>query len=235
MIRASIFGLASALIGAGILREALEPSNARGDALTKAQRDKMSPDWILEAMKRGNERFRSGRRMPRNYLSEQKASAGGQFPAAMILSCVDSRAPAEVILDLGIGDVFNARVAGNVENDDILGSMEFACKVAGAKFVLVMGHTGCGAIKGSIDNVQLGHLTGLLSKIRPAVNATTYAGERTSSNDGFVDAVGRKNVEMTVARIREKSPVLAELEREQALWIIGSVYDLKTATVDFFS
>jgi len=195
----------------------------------------MSPDEILAAMKRGNDRFRSGQRMPRNYLSEQKASAGGQYPAAVILSCIDSRAPAEVILDVGIGAIFNARVAGNVPNEDILGSMEFACKVAGARVVLVMGHTSCGAIQGSIDALELGNLTGLLAKIRPAVDATTCAGERTSKNQAFVDAVGRKNVEMTVARIREMSSVLAELERSHAILMTGSMYNLETASVEFFS
>ena len=124
-------------------------------------------------MKKGNQRFRLGRESPHDYLAQQKATAKGQYPAAVILSCIDSRAPAETIMDLGIGDCFNARVAGNIANDDILGSMEFACKVAGAKVVLVMGHTSCGAIKGAIDNVQLGNLTGLLAKIRPAVEATS--------------------------------------------------------------
>ena len=125
-------------------------------------------------MKRGNERFRKGVRKNRNYLNEQRASASGQYPAAVLLSCIDSRAPAEVIMDLGIGDIFNCRVAGNVADQDILGSMEFACKLAGAKVVLVMGHTACGAIKGAIDNADLGNLTGLLDKIKPAVQATSY-------------------------------------------------------------
>jgi carbonic anhydrase len=134
-------------------------------------------------MKQGNERFRLGHESPHDYLAQQKASASGQFPAAIILSCIDSRAPAETIMDLGIGDCFNARVAGNIANDDIIGSMEFACKVAGAKVVLVMGHTLCGAIKGAIDKVQLGNLTGLLIKIRPAVEATAYQGERSAQCD----------------------------------------------------
>ena len=140
----------------------------------------MTPEQIIEVMKKGNERFRRGERKNRNYLSEQRASAKGQYPAAVLLSCIDSRAPAEVIMDLGIGDIFNCRVAGNVANEDILGSMEFACKLAGAKVVLVMGHTACGAIKGAIDNAQLGNLTGLLAKIKPAVQATTYTGERSA-------------------------------------------------------
>ena len=165
---------------AGMLGSGLESEAAYADALTKAQRDEMSPSEIIDVMKKGNERFRSGVRQNRNYLNEQKASASGQYPAAVLLSCIDSRAPAEVIMDLGLGDIFNCRVAGNVANPDILGSMEFACKLAGAKVVLVMGHTACGAIKGAIDNAELGNLTGLLDKIKPAVQATNYSGERSA-------------------------------------------------------
>ena len=201
-------------------------------ALTAAQRDKLAPDAVAALMKAGNERFRLGKESPHDFLAQQKASAKGQYPAAMILSCIDSRAPAETILDLGIGDCFNARVAGNVVNDDILGSMEFACKVAGAKLVLVMGHTACGAIKGAIDDVHLGNLTGLLAKIRPAVDATEYGGERSAKNYGFVDAVARKHVELTMADIPHRSPVLAELQQSGGLKIIGGMYDLATARLD---
>jgi len=221
---AAALGLAGGLYG----------GRARADALTKAQRDKMTPDDIIAAMKRGNQRFRQGVRKDRNYLNEQRASAGGQYPAAVLLSCIDSRAPAEVIMDLGIGDIFNCRVAGNVENGDILGSMEFACKLAGAKVVLVMGHTACGAIKGAIDNAELGNLTGLLAKIKPAVQSTTYAGERSAKNYSFVDAVARKNVELTVADIRKNSPVLAELETKGAIKITGAMYNLETGALEFF-
>jgi len=202
-------------------------------ALTKAQRDQMTPDDIIAVMKRGNERFRLGQESPHDYLAQQRASAKGQYPAAVILSCIDSRAPAETIMDLGIGDCFNARVAGNIANDDILGSMEFACKVAGAKVALVMGHTACGAIKGAIDQAKLGKLTGLLTKIRRAVDATQYSGERSAKNYEFVDAVARKNVEMTVADIRRRSAVLADLEKSGALRIAGAMYDLETAQVTF--
>src|SRR5262245_40147607 len=162
---ATVLGLSGGTLLAG---------SARADALTRAQRDKLTPEQILQRMKEGNERFRRGERKDRNYLREQQASAKGQYPAAVFLSCINSRAPAEVIMDLGIGDIFNCRVAGNVENADILGSMEFACKLAGAKVVLVMGHTACGAVKGAIANAELGNLTGLLAKIKPAVQATTY-------------------------------------------------------------
>ena len=185
-------------------------------------------------MRNGNQRFRRGKESPHDYLAQQKASAKGQYPAAVILSCIDSRAPAETIMDLGIGDCFNARVAGNVANDDILGSMEFACKVAGAKVVLVMGHTACGAVKGAIDNVQLGNLTGLLARIRPAVSATEYSGERSAKNYGFVDAVARKNVELTMADIRRRSAVLSELASSGAIKIVGAMYDLETGVVEFF-
>ena len=204
-------------------------------ALTKAQREEMAPDDIIAVMKKGNQRFRVGKESPHDYLAQQKASAKGQYPAAVILSCIDSRAPAETIMDLGIGDCFNARVAGNIANEDILGSMEFACKVAGAKVVLVMGHTACGAIKGAIDKAELGNLTGLLAKIRPAVEATQYQGERSTKNYGFVDAVARKNVELTMADIRHRSPVLAELETSNALKIAGAMYHLETGEVEFLA
>ena len=176
--------LAAAGVG-GLIGEGLAPRPAYGITLTKTQRDEMTPDDIVVLMKQGNERFRTGGRLRRDYIAEQSAAAKGQHPAAVILSCIDSRAPAEVIMDLGIGDVFNSRVAGNISNDDILGSMEFACKVAGAKVVLVMGHTSCGAIKGAIDGVKMGNLTGLLAKIHPAVEATTFQGDRSSKNLAF--------------------------------------------------
>jgi carbonic anhydrase len=223
-------GVATAL---GLFGSGLSLGDAYADALTKTQRDKMSPGEIIAAMERGNRRFRSGVRKNRNYLNEQKASASGQHPAAVLLSCIDSRAPAEVILDLGIGDVFNCRVAGNVANPDILGSMEFACKLAGSKVVLVMGHTGCGAIKGAIDNAELGNLTGLLDKIKPAVQSTSYSGERSSKNYAFVDAVARTNVQMTVNNIRKSSAVLTELESNGTIKIVGAMYNLQTAAVEF--
>ncbi|ACC72917.1 carbonic anhydrase [Paraburkholderia phymatum] len=212
---------------------ALVPAAAHADALTKAQRDSMTPQQIIDDMKQGNARFQRGERKPRNYLREQRASASGQYPAAVLLSCIDSRAPAEVIMDLGIGDIFNCRVAGNVENGDMLGSMEFACKLSGAKVVVVMGHTSCGAIKGAIANAELGNLTGLLDKIKPAVQATEYNGERSAANYAFVNAVARKNVELTIANIRRDSPVLAEMEKQGAISIVGAMYDLHTGALEF--
>ncbi|MEM5342002.1 carbonic anhydrase family protein [Paraburkholderia azotifigens] len=211
----------------------LLPVAANADALTKAQRDSMTPQQIIDDMKRGNARFQKGERKPRNYLREQRASASGQYPAAVLLSCIDSRAPAEVIMDLGIGDIFNCRIAGNVANSDILGSMEFACKLSGAKVVVVMGHTSCGAIKGAIANAELGNLTGLLDKIKPAVQATAYSGERTATNYAFVNAVARKNVEMTIADIRRDSPVLADMEKQGAIMIVGAMYNLSTGALEF--
>jgi carbonic anhydrase len=210
-----------ALVGAGVFRDI-----AYAEALTRADRDKLTPDEILELMKKGNTRFYTGKREAHNFLAQQRASAAGQHPAAVLLSCIDSRAPAELIMDLRIGDIFNSRVAGNVESSDILGGMEFACKLSGAKVVLVMGHTACGAIKGAIDDAELGNLTGLLAKIKPAVVATTYAGERTSKNYAFVDAVARKNVELTIANIRKDSPVLADMEQTGKIKIAGAMYNL---------
>jgi carbonic anhydrase len=218
-----------AFVGTGTLNQL-----AYADAMTEAKRDKLTPDDILALMKKGNKRFSSGKRKDHNYLAQQRASAAGQFPFALLLSCIDSRAPAETIMDLRIGDVFNSRIAGNVQNPDILGGMEFACKLSGAKVVLVMGHTACGAIKGAIDNAELGNLTGLLAKIKPAVEATVYSGERTSKNYAFVDAVARKNVELTITNIRKESPVLAGMESSGAIKIAGAMYSLQTGVVDFF-
>jgi carbonic anhydrase len=208
---------------------------ACADALTKEQRDKLTPAQVIELMKKGNQRFLQGERTTHDYLAQQRASAKGQHPAAVVLSCIDSRAPAETIMDLGIGDVFNARVAGNVSNDDILGSMEFSCKLSGAKVVLVMGHTACGAVKGAIDDAVLGNLTGLLAKIKAAVVATAYQGERSAKNYAFVDAVARTNVELTMAEIRRRSPVLADLETQGAILIAGAMYDVETGVVTFFA
>jgi len=229
--RRQLLGISTAAVTSALL----VPRSALADALTAQQREKLSPEQILELMRKGNERFARGERKNRDYLREQRASAGGQHPAAVLLSCIDSRAPAEVIMDLGLGDVFNARVAGNVVNEDIAGSIEFATKLAGAKVILVMGHTACGAIKGAIDGAQLGNLTGLLAKIRPAVDTTTYAGTRSTKDAKFVDAVARRNVELTMGRLRETSPVIQELVAAKKVVIAGAMYDLATAKLDFFS
>jgi carbonic anhydrase len=202
-------------------------------SLTKDQRDKLTPDQVIDGLKKGNERFRSGTMVSRDLVAQKKASAGGQFPAAVILGCIDSRAPAEIITDSGIGDTFNARVAGNVVNDDILGSMEFACQVAGAKVVLVLGHTACGAIKGAIDDVVLGNLTGLLARIKPAIAATDYKGQKSSSNPAYVDAVARANVVETVKTIHSRSKILDSMEQKKEIKIVGAMYDLSTGVISF--
>jgi carbonic anhydrase len=208
---------------------------AHAQALTREQRDQLSPQQVLEMLKRGNERFRSGQMHPHDYLAQKRATLAGQYPAAAILSCIDSRAPGEIILDTGIGETFNARIAGNISNDDLLGSLEFACAAAGAKLVLVIGHTSCGAIKGAIDGAELGHLTELLNRIKPAVAATTYSGEHSSKNAAFVDAVAATNVRRTVTDIRTRSSVLAGLEKDGKIAIVGSMYHLQGGRVEFFS
>lgn len=204
-------------------------------AMSKEDRDKLTPDQIIDLMKSGNERFRTGKMQQHDYLAQKRTSAAGQYPAAVILSCIDSRAPAEIILDMGIGDTFNARVAGNIANEDLLGSLEFACAVAGAKVVLVMGHTACGAIKGAIDGAKLGNLTQLLDKIKPAVQATQYTGERSSKNYEFVDAVATTNVRLTMADIRRRSEVLAGLEKDGKIKLAGSMYHLSGGRVEFLT
>ena len=233
--RRNFLGTSLGVAAAAIVGTAVTSEVAFAGSLSKAQRDKMTPDQILALMKKGNKRFSSGRRNDHNYLAQQRASAAGQYPVAVLLSCIDSRAPAETIMDLRIGDIFNSRIAGNVESVDVLGSMEFACKVAGSKLVLVMGHTACGAIKGAIDNAELGNLTALLAKIKPAVAATAYTGERSSKNYAFVDAVARKNVELTLANIRSGSPVLAGMESSGTIKIVGAMYNLQTGAIDFYA
>ena len=202
-------------------------------SLTKEERDSMSPSQVIDELKKGNERFRSGKMTARDYLAEKRASASGQYPAAAILGCLDSRVPAEIVFDAGIGDTFVGRVAGNVVNDDQLGSMEFACGVSGAKVVLVLGHTSCGAVKGAIDDVVLGNLTGLLARIKPAIAATKFDGEKSSKNAAYVDAVARTNVVLGLSEIRRRSTILKELEKKGTIQITGAMYQLSTGTVEF--
>jgi len=231
--RRKLLGASAAMAAVAAVSPARSASAA--PALTQERRDALTPDEIVAEMLAGNKRFTAGERRPRDFLAEQEATASGQFPAAIALSCVDSRAPIELICDLGIGATFNARVAGNIANDDILGSMEFACALAGAKLVVVMGHTACGAVKGAIDNAELGNLTGLLAKIRPAVAATAYDGDKSSGNPDYVDAVARTNVGLTVKHIREQSAVLRDLEQKGAIKIIGSMYDLNTGKISLLA
>lgn len=209
------------------------PATTAAVSLTQAQRDAMTPDQVIDMLQQGNARFRSGKMQSHDFLAQKRATATGQYPAAVILSCIDSRAPGEIIFDTGIGDAFGARIAGNIATPDLIGSMEFACADAGAKLVLVLGHTGCGAIAGAINGVKLGNLTGLLQQIEPAVKATTYDGERTGSNRAFVDAVARQNVQLTVNVIRQNSAILAGLEKDGKIKMIGAMYDLSNGEVAF--
>ena len=202
-------------------------------SLSKEERDAMTPTQVLEELKKGNERFRAGKMVARNYLAEQKASAKGQYPAAVILGCLDSRVPAEIVFDTGIGDTFIGRIAGNVVNDDMLGSMEFGCAVTGSKVILVLGHTACGAIKGAIDDVELGNLTGLLARIKPAITTTKFDGEKSSKNAAYVDAVAQTNVALTVGQIRRRSPILEDLEKKGTISIVGAMYNLENGVVSF--
>jgi len=206
-------------------------ARVRGASLSEAQRDSLTPDQVITKFLDGNVRFLSGMQRDRDFLGEMKSSAEGQYPAAIVLSCIDSRTPVEVISDLGIGDTFNVKVAGNAVNDDILGSMEYACAVAGAKVILVMGHTSCGAIKGAIDNVVLGNLTLLLARFKAAIDQTAYEGSRTSKNAAFVDAVARTQVLKSAQQVRERSAVLAGLEEEGKIRIVASMYDVASGVV----
>jgi carbonic anhydrase len=224
-----------ALAGLTLLAGAAIAGSAAAQTLTRAERDAMTPDQVIAEMRAGNERFRTGQQRPRDWMAQQRAAAAGQYPKAVLLSCIDSRAPAEIITDMGLGDFFNSRIAGNVHDVAVLGGMEFACRLAGAKLVMVLGHTACGAVAGAIANAELGNLTALLAKIRPAVQATIFSGERAAGNAAFVDAVARTNVALTVAGIRRDSPVLAEMERAGAIRIVGAMYDLASGTVDFMT
>lgn len=226
--------LAVSAVGTPIMLGSSLPSIAFAASLSKAQRDQMTPDDVIDMFRAGNLRFRENRPARHDYLAQKRASTQGQFPAAVILSCIDSRAPAEIILDAGIGETFNSRVAGNVSNADILGSMEFSCSVAGAKAVVVMGHSACGAVKGAIANAKMGNLTGLLEKIKPAIEHTVYSGERSAEDPGFVDAVARKHIELTVQDIRSKSQVLEGLEATGRIKIVGAFYQFKGGRVEFF-
>jgi len=195
----------------------------------------MSPTEILNSIKAGNHRFVEGDLKPRNFRQEQMATKGGQHPGAVVLSCIDSRAPAEIIFDKGIGEIFNARVAGNVANPDIVGSIEFSCGVAGAKVVLVVGHTRCGAVNSAIDNIQGNNLTILLDRIHPAVEAAKadIEGPYSSSNEEYAHEVTRQNVLLTVQKIRRISPMLQDLEKKGEIIFQGALYDVSTGTVEF--
>lgn len=206
-------------------------------AHTKETQSNMTPNLSLEALKEGNERFLNNKKANRNLLEQVEDTSTGQFPFATVLSCIDSRVSSELIFDQGIGDLFSIRIAGNFVNEDILGSMEFACKLAGTKLVVILGHTACGAVKGACDHARLGNLTALINKIEPAVEAVSEpkdASLRNSGNIDFVNEVAKKNVLMTIDNVRSQSEVLAEMEKNGEIQIIGGMYDIKTGLVNFF-
>ena len=201
---------------------------------TKESQDKTTPSDALQMLKDGNKRFVESEMYKRDLHDQVHATAKGQYPFAIVLGCIDSRVPPEITFDEGIGDIFDARIAGNFVNDDILGSMEFACKITGAKLILVMGHTNCGAIKGAIDDAQLGNLTQLLTKIKPAVDKTVYDGEKSSKNYDYVDLVAKENVILAIEEIKLKSPVLKEMYDNGEIDIVGCMYNLNDGKVEYY-
>ncbi len=202
--------------------------------LTKAEQDALTPEIVIQNLKDGNRRYMNNDLTLRDHSALVRDAVSGQYPKAVILSCLDSRVTVEDLFDKGIGDLFVARVAGNFANVDILGSMEFGCKVSGAKLIVVLGHESCGAIKSTIDNVKLGNITAMLSKIQPAVaKSKDFKGEKSSKNDAFVEYVAKNNVLMTVETIKQKSPILKEMSDKGEIKIIGAYYSLKTGEVIF--
>lgn len=205
---------------------------------TKETQATMTPDKSLNYLKEGNIRFLNNIKANRDLLGQVNHTSNGQFPFATILSCIDSRVSAELVFDQGLGDIFSVRIAGNFVNEDILGSMEFACKLAGTKLVVVLGHTACGAVKGACDHARLGNLTTLINKIEPAVAAVSEPADeslRNSKNIDFVNQVAEKNVMMTIENIRNQSPVLVEMEKNHEIKIIGGMYDISNGEVTFYN
>jgi carbonic anhydrase len=202
--------------------------------MTKEQQEALTPDQVLNEFIEGNKRFNTGNSIPRDLSMQARKSAPGQYPKAVVLSCLDSRVPVEDVFDQGLGDIFVGRVAGNFVNEDLLGSMEFACKVAGAKLIVVMGHQHCGAVKGAIDDVKLGNITAMLAKIKPAVEMSKdFPGEKNSKNNEFVKHVSENNVKYAIQQIREKSPILKEMEDKGEIKIVGAFYRLTDGTLEF--
>jgi carbonic anhydrase len=202
--------------------------------LTSVEQKALTPDMVVQSLKEGNRRFMNNDLTARDHSALVRNAAKGQYPKAVILSCVDSRVPVEDVFDKGIGDLFVARVAGNFANEDILGSMEFGCKVSGAKLILVMGHEYCGAIKAAIDQVKLGNITHMLTNIQPAViKSSDFKGPKNSQDEDFVDYVMKNNVIHTIEVIRSKSPVLKEMEEKGEIKIVGAYYNLKTGEIKF--
>lgn len=203
--------------------------------LTKEMQAAITPSKALEILKEGNKRFMNNLKANRNLLQQANETSEGQYPFAVILSCIDSRTSAELIFDQGLGDVFSVRIAGNIINEDILGSMEFSCKVAGSKIIVVLGHTKCGAVKGACDHVEMGNLTALLSKIQPAVyDEKTETESRNSGNGEFVEKVTAINVKRSVHAIMERSPILKEMINAGTIGIVGGIHDISTGEVNFY-
>lgn len=204
--------------------------------ISKDEQADITPQKAIELLKEGNKRFREGEQLVRDHSAHIAATAGGQHPFAAILGCIDSRVPHETIFDLGIGDIFSARIAGNLINTDILGSLEFACKVAGSKAIVVLGHSSCGAVKGACDDVKLGNLTDLLSRIKPAIDSvhTEEGAERSSNNEDFVQKVADRNVELSISSIMENSPLLKNMMEKGEIAVIGAMYHVDTGEVTFF-
>ncbi len=200
---------------------------------TKSTQEDLTPENALFILTEGNQRFTENSRLNRNLLEQVKKTTEGQYPFAVVLSCIDSRVPVETVFDLGIGDVFSIRIAGNFVNTDILGSMEFACKAAGAKLIVVMGHTSCGAVKGACDHVELGNLTSMLSNIEPVVNQVVETGDRSSKNAGFVQNVADRNVEVTLENIMAQSEVLKTMLSNKEIGMVGAMYSVETGKVEF--
>ena len=206
-----------------------------GSIRSKEEQQKLTPSEVLDVLKKGNQEFVEDNLTVRNNSNRIRAAVLGQYPLAVVLSCLDSRVPVEDIFHRGIGDMFVSRVAGNIVNEDILGSLEYACKVSGSKLIVVLGHTHCGAIQSAIDDVKMGNITSLLSKIKPAVEKANsfYKGDKSSKNDEFMDAVCYLNVQISIDEIRSKSPILKEMEDLNEIMIVGAIYDMKTGKVDF--
>jgi carbonic anhydrase len=233
---AILIGLTASLTGAHHKSSEMK-SHAHAGTQTKSSQADMTPKEALQRLKDGNARFAKGLTTSRDYLAQAQVTASGQYPFAIVLGCVDSRVPVEVVFDQGIGDIFSARVAGNIAPSDVIGSMEFATAAAGSKVILVVGHSACGAVKGAIDDVKLGNLTGLLDQIQPAVKATdTHAGETKSSKHAkFVDRVALNNVKMTMDEILKESPTIAEMAKSGKVVLAGGMYNLETGKVDFIN
>lgn len=202
--------------------------------LTKEVRDNLTPSMALNLLRSGNARFVNNLKSNRNLLQQVNETMDGQHPFAVILSCIDSRTSAELVFDQGLGDVFSARIAGNILNEDILGSMEFACKVAGAKIIVILGHTRCGAIKGACDNVVMGNLTGLLEKVKPAIALTPKTGNYQNDPYAYPNEVAATNVHYVMDEIPKRSPILESMVNEGAIAIVGGMYNIETGEVSFY-